>query len=392
MNRRSGNREHDRGARVAGAARLDEDLSKQASTGARESMPKATVSPAAGSRAGIDRPMELSVPRQALVHAFQSLTFILIIGLAVLDGNPALPQEQTILFAVRLDPQTLRQLHYAIFSRRDIAYENSQAAYKRLSRTTTLARRLSRSWELNGRRGLEPELGIPAQWMVDETREGCMVSVRDDTEQYIETVKRCYRRDNRQDPTQHCEVWSEKATILGAIRPVLDQWGAMVRVCHGFRSPGMEGEVGRLFECIGDTAITVLYLGDHDPSGHVIGRDIHRRVVEARGIQLKIQRLAIHAAYIHKFHLPPQRIKLSDSRASSFRNKFGPDDPTVELDALPAAELRKRVEETISSLVEPERSGRQIASQEAELNCIADFADRIKALPQLQPQAEGEAC
>ena len=47
-------------------------------------------------------------------------------------------------------PQTLRQLHYAIFSRREIDYENNQASYKRLSRATTTARRTCRTWQLAG--------------------------------------------------------------------------------------------------------------------------------------------------------------------------------------------------------------------------------------------------
>ena len=44
---------------------------------------------------------------------------------------------------------TLRQLHYAIFSASVIAYANTQAEYKRLSKATTLARRAYRDWELS---------------------------------------------------------------------------------------------------------------------------------------------------------------------------------------------------------------------------------------------------
>jgi hypothetical protein len=45
-------------------------------------------------------------------------------------------------------PQTLRQLHYAIFSRQKIEYANDKASYARLSRATTVARRTYREWEL----------------------------------------------------------------------------------------------------------------------------------------------------------------------------------------------------------------------------------------------------
>jgi hypothetical protein len=183
--------------------------------------------------------------------------------------------KQLIKYAYRLleavHPQTLLQLHYAIFSLAVILYANDKASYKRLSHATTAARRKFRAWQLDS---------IPPAWMIDETREPEMVSVWTNAAAYIETVKRCYRRDNWQDQENYCEVWSEKATILAAIRPVADKWGVTLRVCHGFGSTGMEQQVGAAFAEI-DKPITVFYLGDHDPSGHVIEQDIHDRVVTA---------------------------------------------------------------------------------------------------------------
>ncbi len=48
-------------------------------------------------------------------------------------------------------PQTLRQLHYAIFSRREIAYKNDRASYQRLGRALSVARRNYRECELTAR-------------------------------------------------------------------------------------------------------------------------------------------------------------------------------------------------------------------------------------------------
>jgi hypothetical protein len=145
----------------------------------------------------------------------------------------------------------------------------------------------------------------------------------------------------------------------------------------------MEGQIGKLFESI-NKPISVFYLGDHDPSGHDIQRDIHRRAQEASGKEFKMVRLAIHAADIKAFNLPPQRIKATDSRAAGFQRKFGEKAPTVELDALPVVWLRGRVRRAIEGLIDLELWNRQVAAQEVELKCIADFADRVKNLPQLQ--------
>lgn len=280
-------------------------------------------------------------------------------------------------------PQTLRQLHYAIFSRKEIPYENTQADYKRLSRATTVARRAYRDWELEtGGTGTPPAYSIPPDHMLDETREPETVCVWRDAKEYVETVQRSYRRNNWQDQPNYCEVWSEKATILGAIRPVADKWGITLRVCHGFGSTGMEEQVGTLFEDI-DQDITVFFLGDHDPSGHVIEQDIHRRAQTASGVDFRMVRLAIHKEDIAAFHLPPQAIKMTDSRAESFRRRFGADAATVELDALPASELRRRVDAAVESLVDHALWNRQVMVQQVELNCIAEFAERMKSLPQL---------
>jgi hypothetical protein len=280
-------------------------------------------------------------------------------------------------------PQTLRQLHYAVFSRQEIAYANDKASYARLSRCTTTARRSYREWELAGEIGPEPTVSIPPDWMVDEGRQPETVNVWKDAAAYIETVKRCYRRNNWQDQAHYCEVWSEKATIMGAIRPLAERWGVTLRVCHGFGSNGMEQQIGEFFADI-NKPITVHYLGGHDPSGHVIEADMHHRVETACGSNFVMKRLAIHPADIALFNLPPQKIKATDSRSAGFRREFGSDASTVELDALPAAELRRRVEQAVTSLIDFHTWNRQEAIQQVECNSIAQFAEQMKALPQLR--------
>jgi hypothetical protein len=54
------------------------------------------------------------------------------------------------------------------------------------------------------------------------------------------------------------------------------------------------------------------------------------------------------------------------------------------LDALPAAELRRRVETAIMSLIDFETWNRQVAIQDVEFASIADIAAKMKALPQLE--------
>src|SRR5450759_2059310 len=53
---------------------------------------------------------------------------------------------------------------------------------------------------------------IPWDWIVDETREAERVSAWENPADYVETVKRGYRRDRWTDQSDWIEVWSEKGT------------------------------------------------------------------------------------------------------------------------------------------------------------------------------------
>jgi hypothetical protein len=286
------------------------------------------------------------------------------------------------MLLAELHPMTLRQLHYAIFSAAKIDYDNTPKAYKRLSRVTTVARRYYRILELGGRTDLlaSPSI-IPPEWIVDETRETRVVSVWANTSEYLQAVKRSYRRDYWQTQPHYCEIWSEKATVLGSLRPVADELGVTLRNCKGYGSTGMESRIGEDFAAVGKP-ITVFFLGDHDPSGQDIQRDIYNRAQTASGKDFKLERLAIHPEDIRRFNLPPQRIKEKDSRAEGFKRRFGAKAATVELDALPVDELRRRVREAVEALIERDSWNRQVVTEQAELNSIADIADRMKSLPQ----------
>ncbi len=294
---------------------------------------------------------------------------------------------ELLLFARALlaefNPMTLRQLHYAIFSAAKIVYENTEADYKRLSRVTTKARRLYREHELAGYpEDLMPEHAIPPGWMVDELREAEMVNMWDDLAEYMDCVKTQYRRNNWLDQPNHVEVWSEKAAVLGSLRPITRKYGVRLQPCRGFGSMGMESKIGYRFEDI-KRPITVLYVGDFDASGDIIDTDMHRRAQLASGKEFEMVRLAIHPADIKAFNLPPQKVKDSDSRAAAFKRKYGKNVKTIELDALPVEELRRRVTEAIEGLIDFDLWNRQIAVQEVELQCIGDFVDRVKNLPQV---------
>ena len=77
---------------------------------------------------------------------------------------------------------------------------------------------------------------IPWEWIVDETRELERVSTWSNPAAYAKCVARSYRRDFWNQQPVRVEVWSEKGTIRGVLKPVLDHYAVGFRVMHGFTS------------------------------------------------------------------------------------------------------------------------------------------------------------
>jgi hypothetical protein len=227
-------------------------------------------------------------------------------------------------------PMTIRQLFYRIVSRGVI--ENNRSCYQAVSRAMTIARKDDRcKWE----------------YIVDRSRPEYIPNVFTDARGYAEAVKKSYRKDYWASQPNYVEVWTEKDAIIGCIEPITNALGIIVRVGRGFNSTTKKKEIANLFRELGRTKnITVLYLGDHDPSGVAIEENLQSDI----GAVFKMERLAIHHSDIRRFNLPPLRVKESDSRSKRFLRNHGTE--CVELDALPPIELRKRIEDAVNELTD----------------------------------------
>jgi len=256
-------------------------------------------------------------------------------------------------------PMTVRQLFYRLVSASVIS--NDRANYQLVSRLMTKARD-------DGR--------CEFDWIVDRSRPEYAPNVFTDAAEYARTVKRSYRKDYWSNQPEYVEAWVEKDAIIGSIEDVTDDLGITVRVGRGFLSTTKAHEIAEHFKSI-DKPITVFYLGDHDPSGRDIERDLYKRI-RTYGCDFTLRRLAIHKADIRKFHLPPLRIKDGDSRSTAFRKKHG--EQCVELDSLPPTELRKRIGDAVDNLIDVELWNRAVDVEEAELASIQSFADKWSEL------------
>ena len=224
---------------------------------------------------------------------------------------------------------------------------------------------------------------IQWSWVVDETRDAERISAWENPESYVDTVSRSYRRDRWVDQPEWIEVWSEKGTIRGVLKPVLDQYGITFRVMHGYASATAIHQVAE--ESRESTkCLMALYVGDWDPSGlHMSEVDLPRRLREYGAcVQLRRVALTDDDCYWTDLSSFSTDAKKRDPRYRWYLDEYG--DRSWELDALSPAVLRERVADVIERNLDGDAWHRAEVAEAAERESLASI---LSAWPGISRQA-----
>jgi hypothetical protein len=191
---------------------------------------------------------------------------------------------------------------------------------------------------------------IPWGWIVDETRHEERISRWNGLGDFGETVVRGYRKDFWQHQESWIKVFSEKATVGGIVRPVLNEFAVGFQVLHGFGSATSLHDVAEE-SLTDDRHLEILYIGDFDPSGmHMSEVDLPRRIRKYGGV-VDITRIALTRAdctdALPSFSVETKR---RDPRYAWFERNYG--DRCWELDAMNPNDLRERVRDAILSRID----------------------------------------
>lgn len=266
-----------------------------------------------------------------------------------------------------IQPATVRAACYRLFVEK-LLPDMSKNSTQKVSRILTRARE---------------ERCIPWEWIVDETRALERASQWSDPESFADTIRAAYRRDLWDQQPRRLEVWSEKGTMRGTLRPILDAYGVGFRVMHGFGSATAMMEIAAATQHDAVPRL-VLYLGDWDPSGmHMSEVDIPDRLAEY-GARVEVIRLALTAADLVRPDLVntsfPALDKRKDPRYRWFVDTIGP--KCWELDALSPVIIRDRIEQAILAEIDPDLWNHYRAIEQIEvasLNDVMDEWERMRA-------------
>lgn len=253
---------------------------------------------------------------------------------------------------------TLRQLYYQFVSR-DLL-ENTEKNYKRLGDIIS-----------NGR------LAGLIDWdaIEDRTRNLRSLGHWSDPAEIIYSAHSSFQIDRWANQPNRVEVWVEKDALVGVIEGVCEDNDVSYFACRGYTSQSeMYGAAQRLARYVkAGQDVTILHLGDHDPSGIDMTRDIRDRMeMFLRGLGCDVNRLALNWEQIELYSPPPNPAKTTDSRYAGYESEYG--DESWELDALEPRVISDLIERNILALRDEDLWNDAIAEEEAHKAILARAA------------------
>lgn len=251
------------------------------------------------------------------------------------------------LYQARGLRMTARQLYYQFVTRNWLT--NEERSYKRLTDTVSRGRLAGLiDWEAIEDRGREPSL--PAEFESPQAA--------------VDALVRRYRLCRWHTQPNYVELWVEKQALAGILWPLAYEHHIPLMVNKGYSSQSAMYESATRFKermnlvesefYDGDAEYAdrkgfLLYLGDHDPSGEDMVRDIRERMAMFGVYNLTVNKVALTMAQIRQLRAPPNPAKITDPRAAKYIQQYG--DQSWELDALNPDDLDRIVRDAIRPLV-----------------------------------------
>lgn len=233
---------------------------------------------------------------------------------------------------------TLRQLYYQFISRD--AFPNTEQSYKRLGAIINDARMVGMiDWDHIEDRGRESH---GTGWLGTEAPS---------PEDLISYLQYSHSLDLWRDQDYRVEVWVEKQALEEVAERAASRFRVGYFACKGYVSQSEMWRAGvRMRDAIdsGQKPL-VLHLGDHDPSGIDMTRDIQERLSLFAEGEVEVRRLALNMPQIRQLNPPPNPAKMTDSRFAGYRAKFG--EKSWELDAVSPDQLVRIIQNEIRSVL-----------------------------------------
>lgn len=258
---------------------------------------------------------------------------------------------------------TVRQLYYQLVARDYV--ENTIQSYKRVANLINDAKLAG--W-------------IDWDMIEDRTRSFVRNNHWTGPSSILRIAARSYNQDRWVN--QDCRVFViiEKEALTGVLQNLCEKWDVPLLAARGYPSGSVlrEFAVDHIVPTNADgRAVHILHLGDHDPSGIDMSRDLRERLELFTGADVEpiinLERIALNMDQIEELRPPENPAKSTDSRYKEYRRQYG--ESSWELDALNPAYLNELVESHVQRFVNHDDwvdKDFEIEEARRQLNDVAD--------------------
>lgn len=254
---------------------------------------------------------------------------------------------------------TLRQLYYQLVARGYI--DNNERSYKRIGNLINDAR-----------------LAGLIDWysITDRTRNMNKNSHWDNPGQIIRAAINQYAIDTRENQPNYIEVWVEKEALVDVVGKACRGLDVPFFACRGYVSQSEMWAASRRF-FNNDKDNYIIHLGDHDPSGVDMTRDIQDRM-ELFGTNVEVRRIALNFNQVEQYTPPPNPAKITDSRANGYIDRYGAE--SWELDALNPSIIKNLITDEVLFLTDMDLWETEKRREEHEKDSMKVYASKLDDL------------
>lgn len=250
---------------------------------------------------------------------------------------------------------TLRQLYYQFVARDLIA--NTVKSYNKLGNIINDAR-----------------LAGLVDWAAieDRTRNVNDAPRWDNPADAVNAVLQQYRTDVWENQPRRVEVWIEKNALTGVIHRTCRALDVPYFACIGYVS---QSEEYRAYRRSITHPLTILHLGDHDPSGIDMTRDNDDRLNSVFGGDVNVVRIALNMDQVEEYDPPPNPAKMTDSRFQDYAKNFGTS--SWELDALEPSVINALITSHVEDIRDDDIHEEALAEQEEGRDKLQEIYDDL---------------
>jgi len=241
---------------------------------------------------------------------------------------------------------TLRQLYYQLVTKNII--KNEEKSYSYLSSLISRGR-------LSGL--------IDWDAIEDRVRQPRIQSEFDDLSELVEAAINSYRLPRWEGQEYYAELWVEKDALAGVLAPIAREFHVTMMVNRGYSSQSAMFESAKRFAAREKQKPLLFYLGDHDPSGEDMVRDIEDRLIMFGIFFIEVRKLALTMEQVEEFDPPPNPAKIKDPRAMEYIRKYG--SSSWEVDALPPRTLTEIIQNAFIEVIDKPKMDKVLKREKA---------------------------